>query len=588
MNTVSNAVLRLRFPIWRSRLLLLILLAWMVALGLRAVYLQGLNNDFLQQKGESRYTRVVQISANRGRITDRHGEPLAISTAVESVWASPPDFKASGEQRKQLARLLGIDAAEIGRRVADSEREFVYLRRQLPPEQAARVVELNIPGVFLQREYRRFYPAGEVTAHLIGFTDIDDKGQEGLELALQDVLVGKPGSRRVIKDRLGRIVEDVESISAPQEGRDVALSMDLRIQYIAYRELKAAVEQQKAKAGGVVVLDAHTGEVLAMANMPSYNPNNRGHLDARRSRNRAVVDLFEPGSTLKPFTIAAALEAGVVRPDTLIPTGNGRMKVGGRTIHDVHAGGNLTVAQVIQKSSNVGAATIALELPARTMWEMFTHCGFGSPPESGFPGESSGVLRPYRHWRPIEQATMSYGHGISVSLLQLARAYTIFADAGNLMPVTLLRRDEPEAGTRVISPDTARAVRAMLEMVVQPGGTAPRAQVAGYRVAGKTGTAHKIEDGRYAAKKYISSFVGFAPATDPRIIVAVMIDEPAGGQHYGGTVAAPVFHNIVAATLRMLSVPPDAPTLTVKLPPADAPLIKEDVWVARDEAGPRG
>src|SRR5690606_37833895 len=415
-------------------------------------------------------------------------------------------------------------------------------------------VELNIPGVFLQREYRRFYPAGEVTAHLIGFTDIDDKGQEGLELAFQDVLVGKPGSRRVIKDRLGRIVEDVESISAPQEGRDLALSIDLRIQYIAYRELKAALEQHKAKAGGVVVLDAHSGEVLAMANLPSYNPNNRGRLDAQRSRNRALIDLFEPGSTLKPFTIAAALEAGVVRPETAIPTGNGRMRIGRHTINDVHPAGTLTVAQVIQKSSNVGAAKIALDLPARAMWELFAHCGFGSPPESGFPGEGSGLLRAYQRWKPIEQATMSYGHGISVSLLQLARAYTVFANAGELRPVTLLRGEKPEAGTQVISPATARAVRAMLELAVQPGGTAPRAQVAGYRVAGKTGTAHKLENGRYAAKKYVSSFVGFAPASDPRIVVAVMIDEPTGGQHYGGAVAAPVFHDIVAASLRMLSV----------------------------------
>ncbi len=586
MNSTANPVLRLRFPIWRSRLLLAILLGWMLVLVARAVYLQGLHNDFLQQKGESRYSRVVEISAHRGRITDRHGEPLAISTAVESVWASPADFDASADQLKRLARLLGVEVDDITRRVADQEREFAYLRRQLPPEQAARVVELDIPGVFLQREYRRFYPAGEVTAHLIGVTNIDDKGQEGLELAYQDELVGKPGSRRVIKDRLGRIVEDVQSIRAPQQGRDLALSIDLRIQYTAYRELKRALEEHRAKAGGIVVLDARTGEVLAMANLPAYNPNSRGRIDPQRSRNRALIDLFEPGSTLKPFTIAAALEAGRVRPDTIIATGSG-LTVGHKTIRDVHPGGDLTVAQVIQKSSNVGAAKIALGLPAQAMWEIFARSGFGRVPESGFPGEGSGRLRPYQKWKPIEQATMAYGHGISVSLLQLARAYTIFADDGELKPVTLLKRRQPQAGVQVISASTARAVRAMLELAVQPGGTAPRAQVAGYRVAGKTGTAHKLDHGRYAPNKYVSSFVGFAPASDPRIIIAVMIDEPTG-QYYGGAVAAPVFHEVAAATLRALSVAPDAPTMNVKLPPADAPVVKEDVWVAHDETGPRG
>jgi cell division protein FtsI (penicillin-binding protein 3) len=588
MNAAANPVLRLRFPIWRSRVLLLILLAWMGGLLARAVYLQGLNNDFLQQKGESRYSRVVEISAHRGRITDRHGEPLAISTAVESVWASPADFDPSPEQLKRLARLLGVDVDDIERRVADQSREFAYLRRQLPPEQAARVVELNIPGVFLQREYRRFYPAGDVTAHLIGITDIDDKGQEGLELAFQDELVGKPGSRRVIKDRLGRIVEDVESIRAPQQGRDLTLSIDLKIQYIAYRELKRALEEHRAKAGGIVVLDARTGEVLAMANLPAYNPNSRGRIDPQRSRNRALIDLFEPGSTLKPFTVAAALEAGRITPDTVVPTGNGRMAVGKKTISDVHPAGTITVEQVIQKSSNVGAAKIALSLSGQTMWEMFARSGFGALPHSGFPGEGSGRLRAYQTWKPIEQATMSYGHGISVSLLQLARAYTIFANDGALESVTLLKREEPQAGKQVISPASAHALRKMLELAVQPGGTAPRAQVAGYRVAGKTGTAHKLENGRYSPNKYVSSFVGFAPASDPRIVVAVMIDEPSAGQHYGGAVAAPVFREVTAATLRSLAVPPDAATLNVKLPPADAPLIREETWVAREETGPRG
>jgi len=588
MKSLASPVLTLRFPVWRARLALLLLLICMAGLLARAVYLQGLNNDFLQQKGESRYSRVVEISAHRGRITDRHGEPLAISTAVESVWASPGDFNPSSEQLRRLAGLLAIEGEDISRRLADTKREFVYLRRQLPPDQAARVVELNIPGVFLQREYRRFYPAGEVTSHVIGMTDIDDKGQEGLELAFQDTLVGKPGSRKVIKDRLGRIIEDVESIRAPQQGRDLALAIDRKIQYLAYRELKAALEEHRAKAGGIVVLDAGTGEVLALVNLPAYNPNSRGRIEPNRARNRALTDLFEPGSTLKPFTVAAALEAGRVRPETVIQTGAGKLTIGKATISDVHPGGALTVEQVLQKSSNVGAAKMALDLPAQTLWSLFSRSGFGAPPKSGFPGEGAGRLRAYHTWRPIEQATMSYGHGISLSLLQLARAYTIFASDGELKPVTMVKREEPEAGVQVIAPQTAQAVRKMLEMAVQPGGTAPRAQVAGYRVAGKTGTAHKLEGGRYAATKYVSSFVGFAPASDPRLIVAVMIDEPTAGQHYGGAVAAPVFREVMAGALRTLAIVPDAPTINVKLPPADHPEIKEGVWVAREDPGVKG
>ena len=588
MKTLASPMLTLRLPIWRARVLLLILFAWMLGLAGRALYLQGLNNDFLQQKGESRYGRVVEIGAHRGRITDRHGEPLAISAAVESVWASPADFNPSVEQLRRLARLIDVGGDEIARKVADTRREFVYLRRQLPPDEAARVVELNIPGVFLQREYRRFYPSGEVTSHLVGMTDIDDRGQEGIELAFQDALVGKPGSRRVIKDRLGRIIEDVESIRAPQQGRDLALSIDRKVQYLAYRELKGALEEHRAKAGGIVVLDVRTGEILALVNLPAYNPNNRGRIESNRARNRALTDLFEPGSTLKPFTAALALEAGRVTPDTIIQTGNGRLTIGSATISDAHPAGALSVAQVIQKSSNVGAAKLALDLPAQSMWDMFSRVGFGTPTQSGFPGEGSGRLRAYQTWRPIEQATMAYGHGISVTLLQLARAYTVFAAGGELKPITLLKREEPEAGRQVIAPHIALAVRRMLEMAVQPGGTAPRAQVPGYRVAGKTGTAHKLENGRYAPTKYVSSFVGFAPVSDPRIVVAVMIDEPSAGQYYGGLVAAPVFREVVAGTLRTLSIPPDAPTLTVKLPPASEPEVKEGVWVARENAGPKG
>ena len=428
----------------------------------------------------------------------------------------------------------------------------------------------------MKREYRRYYPAGDLTAHLIGITDVDDRGQEGIELAYQDWLAGKPGSRRVIKDRLGRVVEDAEHIRAPVEGRDLALSIDRKLQYLAYRELKAAVAQHRAKAGGIVVLDVRTGEVLALANLPAFNPNNRSTLDARRQRNRAITDTFEPGSTLKPFTIAAALEGGVIRPDSVLQTAPGYLVVGDATIHDAHPEGMLTVAQVIQKSSNVGAAKLALALPRESLWNILSGVGFGASSQLGFPGEVSGRLRAYQHWRPIEQATLSYGHGISVSLLQLARAYTIFATEGELQPLTLVRHDQSVEGKRVISPGTALAVRSMLELVVKAGGTAPRAQIMGYRVAGKTGTAHKLEGRGYAGDRYVSSFVGMAPASAPRLLVAVMIDEPSDGQYYGGTVAAPVFSRVMSEALRMLSIAPDAP-LTDIVPVDTVPEVREEV-----------
>lgn len=576
MNLAASPALALKFAPWRSRLLLVLLLAWFIALVVRALYLQGLHNDFLQAKGESRYSRVISLTPTRGMIVDRHNEPLAISTPVESVAASPADTQISHEDTLKLARLLETDAAELKRRLADTKREFVYLKRQLPPEHAAKVVELNIPGLFLQREYRRYYPAGEEMAHLIGFTDIDDKGQEALELAYEDKLTGKAGSRRVIKDRRGHIIEDVESIRQPQHGAKLSLSVDARIQYLAFRELKKAVADHRAKAGGIVVLDAHTGEVLAMANVPTYNPNNRLKFDPKRTRNRAVTDLFEPGSTLKPFTAAVALEVGKVKPETIIQTAPGYLTIGKHTIHDAHPQGALTVTQIIQKSSNVGAAKMALSLPAETMWELFNKVGFGAPPDSGFPGEVSGKLRAHKTWKPIEQATMSFGHGISVSLLQLARAYTIFARDGELVPLTLIKREGPAETTRVLKAETARAVRSMLELAVQPGGTAPRAQISGYRVGGKTGTARKLE-GRSYSNKYISAFVGFAPVSNPRLIVAVMIDEPSGGQYYGGAVAAPVFSQVMSGALRLLSVPPDAPVNNVVLPPPSAAAIKEEV-----------
>jgi cell division protein FtsI (penicillin-binding protein 3) len=577
VSPVAHPGLALQLPAWRSRLLLLALLVWFAALALRALYLQGLHNDFLRQKGESRYSRVLELAATRGPIVDRNNEPLAISTPVESVAASPADIEITPEQLRRLARLLDADAGELRKKVADSRREFVYLKRQLPPDEAARVVALGVPGVFLQREHRRYYPAGEVTAHLIGLTDVDGRGREALELAFEQQLAGRAGSRRVIRDRLGHIVEDMESIRPPQNGRPLALSIDAKIQYLAYRELKAAVAAHRARAGSIVVLDVATGEVLAMANAPSFNPNNRGSYDPQRARNRAVTDLFEPGSTLKPFTAAAALESGTVRPESVIQTAPGSLAIGNRVIHDAHPLGALTVAQVIQKSSNIGAAKIALEMKPEVLWSLFNQIGFGAPPHSGFPGEVPGRLRAAASWRPIEQATMSYGHGISVSLLQLARAYLIFATDGELRDVTLLRRETTAGNSRVISVPTARAVRAMLELAVQAGGTAPRAQVIGYRVAGKTGTAHKLEGRGYAADRFVSSFVGFAPASAPRLVVAVMIDEPSTGQYYGGTVAAPVFSAVMADALRALGVPPDAPMDNVVLPPLDAQEIREEV-----------
>jgi cell division protein FtsI (penicillin-binding protein 3) len=576
MNPSLNPALSVRLPVWRARLLLLLVFFGFMVLAARAFYLQGLHNNFLQHKGETRYARVIEISAHRGMVTDRNGEPLALSTPVESVWADPADAILSAEQRTKLTRLLGMDAAELKKKLAEPDREFVYLKRQLPPEQAAKVVQLNLPGVFLQREYRRYYPAAEVTAHVVGVTGMDDNGQEGIELAYQDWLSGKAGSRRVIKDRLGHIVEDLESIRAPQQGRELALSIDQRIQYLAFRELKSAIALNDAKAGSLVVLDVNTGEVLALANWPTYNPNNRDTLKVGRARNRAVVDLFEPGSTLKPFTVAAALESGRVSPGSMIDTQGGHYTIGNRTIHDAHPEGLLTVAQVIQKSSNVGSAKMALAMAPQKLWNILSDVGFGTQTKVGFPGEATGRLRAYQTWKPIEQATMSYGHGISVSLLQLARAYSVFATDGKLKPLTLVRRDQPVEGKAVISPRTAMAVRKMLEMVTQPGGTATRAQVAGFRVAGKTGTAHKLTGAAYASDRYTSSFVGFAPASHPRLVIAVMLDEPGGRSYYGGEVAAPVFSTVMAGALRILGIEPDA-ALDNVISPDSAPIIREEV-----------
>ncbi len=548
-----------RLPPWRARLVLAGLLAGFALLTVRAVYLQAMKTDFLQEKGESRYSRVLDIPATRGRILDRNGEALAVSTPVKSIWAIPSDVSLTGADKRKLATVLGMTVAELDKKFVDESRDFVYLKRQVAPETADAIARLGFHGIYEQREYRRYYPAGEVTAHVVGFTGVDDAGQEGLELAHQAWLGGKPGSRRVIKDRLGRVVEDVESIRAGEDGKDLTLSVDSKIQSLAYGTLKAAVEQHRAKAGGLVVLDVATGEVLALANVPSFNPNNRAKLTGAQLRNRAITDLFEPGSTLKPFTIALALETGRVTPQTVIPTAPGRLTLAHYTIRDVHPAAALTVTQVLQKSSNVGAAKLALSLPREMLWDFFRRCGFGEAPQLGFPGAASGKLRPYKTWRPIEQATMSYGHGISLSLIQLARAYTMFATDGELLPVTLVKSAVPASGEKVISSRSARAVRAMLETAVQPGGTGPRARIMGWRVAGKTGTAHKQENGGYAADKYIASFVGLAPASAPRLVIAVMLDEPGDGQYYGGSVAAPVFAQVMQGALRLLGVPHDAP-----------------------------
>lgn len=564
MKFANSPLLSQLLPAWRARLVAALILLAFGTLAARSVYLQVVRNDFLQQKGESRYARVIELSATRGRIADRSGDMLAVSTPVKSIWAIPEDARLAPAQARELAALLEMDVRELNRRLA-AEKDFVFVKRQIPPDTAEKIAALNLPGIHQQREYRRYYPAGDVTSHMLGFTGVEDKGQEGIELALDAQLAGKPGSRRVIKDRLGRIVEDVESIKPPQDGKDITLALDAKVQYLAFSHLKQALAEHKAKAGGVVVLDAKTGEVLALANLPAYNPNNRVKLTGAQLRNRALTDVFEPGSTMKPFTAALALEKGRFRFDSQIQTAPGRLTIGNATIHDAHPHGMLTVAQVIQKSSNVGVAKIAANFAPEEMWQMFDALGFGQPLRLGFPGEVGGRLRPFKTWRPIEQATMSYGHGISVTLMQLARAYLVFARDGDLIPLSLTRLESPPiAGKSIFSAQTAREVRTMLELAVLPGGTAPKAQIPGYRVAGKTGTAHKLEAGQYA-DRYVAAFVGFAPVSDPRLVVAVMIDEPSAGKYYGGEVAAPVFAQVMAGSLRTLGVAPDAPLKPVQV-----------------------
>jgi cell division protein FtsI (penicillin-binding protein 3) len=561
----TSPVLAVTLPAWRSRVVLFLLFAAFLALAGRALWLQGISTEFLQKQGESRYARTLELPATRGKITDRNGQILASSVPVKAIWAIPDDVQtAPRDKLRELARLLEMNERDL-RKKLDSDRNFVYLKRQVEQETVDKIVALKIPGIETRKEYKRFYPEGEVMAHVVGFTSIEDAGQDGMELASQKNLAGKTGSRRVIKDRLGRIVEDIESISEPHDGKDLALSIDSKIQYIAFSQLKEAVEKHKAKAGGIVVLDVHTGEVLALANLPTYNPNNRAVLTGAQLRNRVLTDTYEPGSTLKPFTVALALESHRVTPATSIQTAPGKMTIGKATIGDAHPHGVLSVAQIIEKSSNVGTAKLALQMQPQEMWEMFTTVGFGQQPKFGFPGAVAGRVRPYKSWRPIEQATMSYGHGISTSLIQVARSYMIFARDGDMIPLTFQKATEPPIGQHVISEKTAQQMRAMLEMAAGPGGTAPRAQVPGYRVAGKTGTAYKLVGGQYV-QKYVASFVGFAPVSDPRIIVAVMIDEPSNGVHYGGDVAAPVFSAVAANALRALNVAPDSPVTSIIIP----------------------
>jgi cell division protein FtsI (penicillin-binding protein 3) len=561
----ASPVLALKLPVWRSRLVLFALFAGFAALAGRALWLQGISNEFLQKQGASRYARTLELPATRGRIIDRNGQVLASSLPVKAVWAIPEDvLEAPADKIGALAKLLDMSEADL-RKKLDSDRTFVYLKRQVELDVVDKITQLSVPGIGTRREYKRYYPDGEVMAHVVGFTNVEDIGQEGMELAFQKNLAGTNGSRRVIKDRLGRVVEDIESVRLPHDGKDLSLSIDRKIQYIAYSHLKTAVEKHKAKAAAITVLDARTGEVLALVNLPTYNPNDRARLTGAQLRNRVLTDTFEPGSTLKPFAVALALENRLVKPETPIQTAPGRLTIGRATIGDAHPHGLLTVSEVLQKSSNVGTAKLALQLQPQQMWEMFTTVGFGQQPKLGFPGAVAGRLRPYKSWRPIEQATMSYGHGISTSLIQVAHSYMIFARDGDMIPLTLQKAGDRPISQRVIAEKTARDVRQMLEMAAGPGGTAPQAQVPGYRVAGKTGTAHKLVNGRYA-NKYVSSFVGFAPVSDPRVIIAVMVDEPSNGFHYGGQVAAPVFSAVAADALRALNVAPDSSVTDIIVP----------------------
>ncbi|GAB2907040.1 penicillin-binding protein 2 [Paraburkholderia jirisanensis] len=559
----ANPILSVRLPMWRSKLVVFLLFMAFVALAGRAFWIQGPGNAFYQKQGESRYQRTLELPATRGKILDRNGLVLATSLPVRAIWAIPeavPD-DLGADKLKDLGKLLDMSDKELRAKLSE-DKTFVYVKRQVPVDVAGQVAALDIPGIYQRNEYKRFYPEGEITAHLIGFTNVEDEGQEGVELGDQKSLAGMSGSRRVIKDRMGHIVEDVDETVVPHNGQDVDLSIDSKIQYIAYTNLKAAVQKFKAKAGAAMVVDVRTGEVLALVNYPTYNPNDRSHLTGEQLRNRILTDVFEPGSIMKPFTVSLALDLHRVSPTTLVDTGPGRFVLDGAQITDDSAFGTLTVGGVIQKSSNIGATKIAMTLKPEEMWNMYTSIGLGQAPKVGFPGAAAGRLRPWKSWRRIEQATMSYGYGLSASLFQLARAYTAIAHDGQFLPISIFRApgDQPVAvGPQVFAPTTAREVRTMLEAVVSTQGTSPDAAVPGYRVGGKSGTAYKHSGRGYDKSKYRASFVGMAPMPNPRIVVAVSVDEPTAGSHFGGQVSGPVFSSIVGDTLRSLNVPPDMP-----------------------------
>ncbi len=553
----SSPLLASKTPVWRSKLIVAAIAVGFMGLIARAAYVQVIENDFFKRQGEVRFARTLVLPANRGRVLDRNGMLLASSVPAPSIWVNPEDLERDPAKLRQLAKLLGMGMPELEKKLQDEDKTFVWLRRQMDESVVKEILALDIKGIYSIKEYKRLYPEGEAAAHIVGFTNVEDQGQEGVELVFQKQLSGKPGSRRVIKDRLGRVVEAVGDAVPPEDGQDIQLSIDSKVQFFAYQKLRDAVQEHKAKAGSVVVLDAQSGEVLALANYPSYSPDKRVNLSGEQLRNRALTDTFEPGSTMKPFPVALALEKHLVKPETPIQTAPGRITITGSTITDAHPHGVLTVNEVIQKSSNVGTVKMAMQIEPRELWEMYSAVGFGQKPQIPFPGVVSGRLRPYKTWRPIEQATMSYGYGISGSLFQVARAYTVFARDGEIVPTTLLKTDQQVQGVRVFSAENARAMRKMLGMVTGPGGTAPKAQTTGYSVGGKTGTAHKQEGKGYAGKKYRGFFVGMAPIEQPRIVVAVMIDEPSNGRYFGGDVAAPVFSTTVQQTLRLLGIQPD-------------------------------
>jgi cell division protein FtsI (penicillin-binding protein 3) len=553
----SSPLLASKTPVWRSKLIVAAIALGFLGLAGRAAWVQVFGNDFFQKQGEVRFGRTLELPANRGRILDRNGLLLATSVPAPSIWAIPEDVERDKARLQRLAKLLEMPLADLNKKLENEDKTFVWVKRQVDESVAKEIAALNLRGIHQRMEYRRQYPEGEAAAHVVGFTNVEDKGQEGMELAFEKELAGRTGSRRVIKDRLGRVVEDVGEQSPPVDGRDLQLSVDSKVQFFAYQKLRDAVLENKARAGSVVVLDAHTGEVLALANYPSYSPGKRQNLSGEQLRNRALTDVFEPGSTMKPFTVGLAMETGRVTAQTPIQTAPGYVVIGGARISDSHAHGVLTVQQVIQKSSNIGTLKIALQMQPREMWELFSGAGFGQKPQITFPGAVSGRLRPYKTWKPVEQATMSYGYGLSASLFQMARSYTVFANDGLIIPATLLKSDDRPVGTRVFSEKTAAEIRTMLQMAAGPGGTAPKAQTLGYSVGGKSGTAHKQVGKSYASNKYRSWFVGLAPIDKPRIIVAVMVDEPSAGKYFGGDVAAPVFSATVQQTLRMMGVQPD-------------------------------